>query len=174
MVPSRDMTAGLRAAFVVLMIAAGCRGTKEDLASPASSSSSSGASVLRFNEADIVWGDAPPTMPAGAKTAVLEGDPRKSGLFTMRLKLPAGARLPPHTHPADERVTVLSGSVHIGFGDTFDPSKGRAFTAGAFYVTPTPMPHFVWTDEGAVVQVTGLGPWGLSYLDAADAPRPPL
>jgi len=145
------------------MIAAGCRGTKEDLAAPGSSSS--GTSAPRFNAADILWSDAPPTLPAGAKTAVLEGDPRKAGLFTMRLKLPAGARLDPHIHPVDERVTVLSGSVHIGFGDVFDPSKGTTFTAGAFYITPTPTPHFVWTDEGAIVQVTGLGPWGLKYLD---------
>ena len=118
-------------------------------------------------------GEASPTLPAGAKTAVLEGDPRKAGFFTMRLRLPAGARLNPHTHPADERVTVLSGSVHIGLGDKFDPSNGKTFTAGAFYITPTPTPHFVWTDEEAIVQVTGLGPWGLTYLDPADAPRPP-
>ena len=84
----------------------------------------------------------------------------------MRLKLPAGGRLGPHTHPADERVTVLSGSVQVGFGETFDPAKGKTFTAGAFYVTPTPMPHFVWTDEGCVLQVTGIGPWGLKYVDS--------
>ena len=98
--------------------------------------------------------------------AVLEGDPRKPGFFTMRLKLPAGGRLEPHTHPADERVTVLSGSVRVGFGETFDPAKGKTFTAGAFYVNPTPMPHFVWTDEGCVLQVTGIGPWGLTYVDS--------
>src|SRR4051794_16523884 len=71
-------------------------------------SSASAVAPIRFNVADIPWGDAPPSMPAGAKIAVLEGDPRKPAFFTMRLKLPAGARLAPHTHPADERVTVVS------------------------------------------------------------------
>ena len=121
------------------------------------------AKWLLYEPARIEW-RAAENLPPGAQVAVLEGDPAKEGFFTMRLKLPAGARLDPHTHPADERVTVLSGSVHIGFGDTFDLSKGRTFAAGAFYITPTPMPHFVWTDEGAILQVTGLGPWGLRYL----------
>jgi quercetin dioxygenase-like cupin family protein len=124
---------------------------------------------IRFNLAELRWSDAPPTLPAGAKIAVLEGDPRKPAFFTMRLKLPAGARLNPHTHPADERVTVISGSIHVAFGDKFDASKGETFSAGAFYVNPTPMPHFVWADEECVIQVTGIGPWSVSYVDSADA-----
>jgi uncharacterized RmlC-like cupin family protein len=84
----------------------------------------------------------------------------------MRLQLPAGARLNPHTHPADERATVLSGSLHVAFGEKFDATKGQVLSAGAFYLNPTPMPHFVWTDEGCVLQVTGIGPWGLNYVDS--------
>jgi quercetin dioxygenase-like cupin family protein len=124
--------------------------------------------VIRFNAQDITWTDAPPWLPAGAKIAVLEGDPKKPGLFTMRLRLPANARLNPHTHPNDERATLLSGTIHVGFGEKFDPSKGKTFTAGAFYITPTPTPHFVWTDEPCEVQVTAMGPWGLHYVDPAD------
>jgi quercetin dioxygenase-like cupin family protein len=127
------------------------------------------SALIRFNAAEIAWRDAPPGLPAGAKTAVLEGDPRKPAIFTMRLKLPAGARLNPHTHPIDERVTIVAGSIHVGFGERFDPSAGKTFTAGAFYVTPAPTPHFVWTEEECVLQVTGIGPWGLTYLDPADA-----
>jgi len=111
-------------------------------------------------------------MPHGAKVSVLEGDPRHAGFFTMRLDLPSGARLAPHTHPADERVTVIAGTVHVGLGDKFDAKGGKTFTAGAFYVNPTPAPHFVWTDEGCVLQITGLGPWGIHYLDAAGSEPP--
>jgi len=84
----------------------------------------------------------------------------------MRLKLPAGARLPPHTHPADERVTVISGSVHVALGDTFDAAKGIVVTAGGFYVNPTPLPHYLWTDEECVIQVTGIGPWRITPVGA--------
>ena len=111
-------------------------------------------------------------MPRGAKVAVLEGNPQKAGFFTMRLDLPPGARLEPHTHPADERVTVIAGTVHVGLGDKFDAKGGKTFTAGAFYVNPTPAPHFVWTDDGCVLQITGLGPWGIHYLDAAGSEPP--
>lgn len=153
-------------ATATFAMAGGCGAARfEAPSSPASSP------VIRFNAADIPWTDAPPGLPAGAKTAVLEGDPRKPGAFTMRLRLPAGARLNPHTHPADERVTVLSGSVRLGWGEKFDATRGKTFTAGAFYITPTPMPHFVWADEECVLQVTGQGPWGLTYIDAADAAR---
>jgi quercetin dioxygenase-like cupin family protein len=110
-------------------------------------------------------------MPRGAKIAVLEGDPKKPAFFTMRVKLPAGARLGPHTHPADERVTVISGSIHVAFGDKFDPAAGKVFSAGAFYVNPTPMPHFIWAEEECVLQMTGIGPWSVNYLEPAGAPR---
>jgi quercetin dioxygenase-like cupin family protein len=158
--------------LVVATIVASCGAARSDPAlpgaasPPASSAATSPSGQIRLNAADLEWKDAPPGLPSGAKTAVLEGDPRKPGFFTMRLKLPAGGRLEPHTHPADERVTVLSGSVRVGFGETFDPAKGKTFTAGAFYVNPMPMPHFVWTDEGCVLQVTGIGPWGLTYVDS--------
>jgi quercetin dioxygenase-like cupin family protein len=158
--------------LVVATIVGSCGGARSDPAAPGGASSSatgtaasSSSAPIRLNAADVIWKDAPPGLPSGAKTAVMEGDPRKAGFFTMRLKLPAGGRLEPHTHPADERVTVLSGSVHVGFGEKFDPAKGKTFTAGAFYVTPTPMPHFLWTDEECVLQVTGIGPWGLTYVD---------
>jgi quercetin dioxygenase-like cupin family protein len=119
-----------------------------------------------MNLAEVPWVDAPPSMPPGAKVAVLEGDPKKPAPFTMRLKLPAGAHLNPHTHPADERVTVISGSVHVALGEKFDPTKGKTISAGGYYVNPTPVPHYLWADEECVLQVTGVGPWGVKYLDA--------
>jgi len=147
------------------VLGSGCRPSS----SPAAPSPV-GSSLIRFNPPEVPWRDAPPGLPAGAKTAVLEGDPKKPGIFTMRLRLPPGARLNPHTHPIDERVTILSGSIHVAFGEKFDGTADKTFTAGAFYITPTPAPHFVWTDEECVLQVTGMGPWGLTYLNSEGPP----
>lgn len=110
------------------------------------------------------WKPAPPNMPAGTETAVLEGDPRQEGLFSLRLRGPAGTRLAPHTHPQPERVTVISGAVGVGFGARFDAALLRVFRAGDYYVNPPGSPHFVSFVEDSVVQVTGQGPWRLDYL----------
>lgn len=131
---------------------------------PPPSTTTSTKAPIQLDAAAIAWGDAPPGMPPGTRMAVLEGDPKKDGLFTIRLKAPPGFALPPHTHPADERVTVLEGSISVGFGATVDKKAARTFRAGAFYLTPPPTPHFVFSDEGCVVQITGVGPWKVEPL----------
>ena len=73
----------------------------------------------------LKWGPAPPALPPGAQLAVLSGDPGKNGLYVVRVKLPAGYKVPPHTHPTDETVTVISGTFHIGMGDSLDTKKAR-------------------------------------------------
>jgi quercetin dioxygenase-like cupin family protein len=107
-----------------------------------------------------VWGPAPPSMPKGTQMAVLEGDPKTAGMFTIRLKVPAGITLPKHTHPRAERVTILSGSVRVHIND-----KDTTFTTGAFYVNPPGEPHTVTFVEETVMQLTCEGPWGLDYVD---------
>lgn len=79
------------------------------------------------------WTDGPPTLPAGTKMLLLEGDPRGEGIFTMRLRLPAGVRLQPHSHPQDQRVTILSGLARVGFGEAFDQARMSTFGPGSFY-----------------------------------------
>ena len=114
----------------------------------------------------ISWVDSKPPLPQGARVAVLEGDPKKSGIFTMRITFPAHYMILPHVHPKDERVTILSGSMFIGIGDTPDEKSATHYTAGCFYVNPAGIHHYAFTgDEGAVVQITGIGPWELHYLD---------
>ena len=119
----------------------------------------------------LKWTAGPPSLPAGAKSAILEGDPTKPGLFTMRLELPANYLIAPHRHPEAERVTVMSGAVYVGFGDKVDKKKSTHFPTGSFYVNPAGAPHFVWTKQSVVVQITGMGPWQLMYLDQKDDPR---
>ena len=121
--------------------------------------------------ADMKWVDAPPSMPKGAKFAVLSGDPAAPGPFTIRIKIPANYRVPPHFHPETENLTVISGDFRMGLGDTFEESKGHAVPAGGFIVMPKTAHHYAWSKKGAVVQVHAVGPWGITYINPTDDPR---
>jgi anti-sigma factor ChrR (cupin superfamily) len=120
---------------------------------------------------DLTWKDGPPSLPPGAKFAVLEGDPTRPGPFVMRVKLPDGYKIPPHTHPKPERLTVLSGSFHLGMGDRFDPKHAVPLPAGTYGTWPAGMKHFVWVEGETVVQLHGDGPWAIEYVNRADDPR---
>lgn len=141
--------------------------------SPASSAEATAkgkhAIVQRANE--VQWSAGPASLPPGAEVAVLEGDPAKDGMFTMRLKVPSGYRIPPHTHPKIERVTVLVGEVGLGMGPGFDESKLERMPAGSFFVLQPGMPHFVQATAQTVVQLNAVGPWAIKYVNASDDPR---
>jgi quercetin dioxygenase-like cupin family protein len=124
-----------------------------------------------FSVNTIVWKDGPPSLPKGAQIAVLEGDPGKEGPFVFRVKVPDGYRIPPHTHPKPERVTIISGKFYIGMGEQFDLAKGQELRAGTYGTWPTGMKHFVWVKGETVVQFHGEGPWQINYLNSADDPR---
>jgi len=119
----------------------------------------------------LTWGPAPPVLPAGAQATVLVGDPTKEGPFTIRLSAPDGYRVPPHFHPTTENVTVISGTFHVATGDTFDTAKGDALAAGGFVSLPAGMHHYAWMEGPTVVQVHGIGPFALTYVNPADDPR---
>lgn len=121
--------------------------------------------------ADVRWVDAPAALPAGAKIVVLEGDPSAPGPFTMRIMVPANYRVPPHHHPADEHVTVLSGDFAIGMGETFTESALSELPVSSFAMMRTGTRHFAWSKDGGIVQLHGIGPWGLIYVRPADDPR---
>ena len=119
---------------------------------------------------DIKWAPAPKMLPAGAEASILFGDPSKEGLFALRLKLPSGYAIPPHTHPAYEVVTVISGTSNLGMGEAADRGATKALPAGSFFALPPGMAHYVYFDEETVVQVTTNGPWGIKYVNPADDP----
>ncbi len=127
--------------------------------------------AIQFTPADFKWVDAPRSMPTGTKMQALEGNPTRSGLFTMRIKLPAQTTLMPHSHPQDERVTVLSGAAYIGFGNKVELAKAKPFTAGSYYVNPAKLHHYVYFGEETVIQLTGMGPWEIHYLKAPETPK---
>jgi quercetin dioxygenase-like cupin family protein len=119
----------------------------------------------------IKWQEGPPSLPKGAMIAVLEGNPGKEGPFVFRVKLPDGYRVPPHTHPKTERVTVISGTFNIGMGDKFDEKAGKAMPAGTYGHWPAGMKHFAWAKGETVLQFHGMGPWSIQYVNPDDDPR---
>ena len=118
----------------------------------------------------IEWQTAD-TLPPGAQIAVLEGDPSKEGFFTMRIRMPDGYRVPPHWQPKQERVTVLSGILNLGSGDTFDTKKAKALEPGTYSSMPPKMTHFAWMTGETVLQLSTLGPWSITYVNPDDDPR---
>jgi quercetin dioxygenase-like cupin family protein len=113
-----------------------------------------------------------PAVLPGSQLAVVHGDPSKEGLFVYRLKMPANYRIPPHLHKASENVTVLSGVFFIGIGETFDQRSGEALPAGGFVAIPPNHAHFAWAgSQETIVQVHGVGPTDLRFVNPADDPR---
>jgi ketosteroid isomerase-like protein len=119
----------------------------------------------------LKWGDAPPGMPAGMRAAVVSGDPSQAQPYVIRAQLPANYRIPPHWHPTTENITVLSGTVALGMGEKFDEAAMQDVAAGGFASVPAEMRHFFMSKTAATIQVHGIGPFGITYLNPADDPR---
>jgi len=119
----------------------------------------------------VTWKAAPPSFPAGAQGAVLEGNPAEEGPFTMRLSFPDGYRIPPHFHAGVERVTVIQGTFRVGMGDKFDASAMSALPTGTFAALQPGTRHYAEADGKTIVQLNGIGPWKLTYVNPADDPR---
>ena len=118
----------------------------------------------------LTWGPAPAVFPAGARMAVLQGDPHKTELFTIRLEMPNGYTIAPHFHPTDEHVTVISGTFRVGMGDKVDATKMMTLPAGAFVTAGATQHHYAIAKGHTVVQVHAMGPFALTYVNVADDP----
>ena len=121
--------------------------------------------------ANIEWKAGPPSMPAGAKFVVLEGDPAKDGPFVMRLQMPDGFHIPPHTHPKTERVTVITGELNLAMGEKLERSAAQKLPVGSYGFWPAGMVHTAWAAGPTVLQLHGIGPWSINYVNPADDPR---
>jgi ChrR Cupin-like domain len=121
--------------------------------------------------ANIEWKPGPASLPAGAKMALLEGDPTKDGPFVMRLQAPDDYHIPAHTHPKTERVTVISGTMLLAMGENLDRSAAKTLPAGTYGFWPAGMKHTAWFDGETIIQIHGVGPWQINYLNPADDPR---
>ena len=154
----------MKHALIALSAAAAvaCSGVPESRAQP--------GQHMMVSPGDLKWMDVP-SVPPGAKVAVIEGPLNEAVPITFRLKFPADYKLPAHWHPAIEHVTVISGTFHMGTGDKLDPSKTMPLSAGSFAIMQPKTHHFAWTREETIVQVHGVGPWGITYVNPADDPR---
>jgi quercetin dioxygenase-like cupin family protein len=138
-------------------------------ASASAQSPYAGNGPLLVSPDQLTWSDAPSVAP-GAKIAIIEGPLNKAVPFTFRLKLPANTRIAPHTHPAYERVTVLSGTFYFSPGEAYDESKVKVLAPGSVAIMPSGTPMFGYTKDETVIQLHGVGPWGMSYVNAAADP----
>ena len=119
----------------------------------------------------VKWGPAPPSLPPGAQAAALLGSPAKEGPFVLRLKFPAGFTIPPHRHSKDEFVTVISGGFAVASGEKLDRASLKPLPPASFVHLPAGMPHYAWAEVETIVQINGVGPFDVMYLDPADDPR---
>ena len=118
------------------------------------------------------WGPAPPMLPPGAEIAVLAGNPMAAEPYTVRLKFPANYDIPAHSHPTDENVTVVSGTLYMGMGDKLERKTGQALGVGGFGLMPANVNHFAFTrGTPATIVLHGIGPVEFKYVNPADDPR---
>lgn len=115
---------------------------------------------------DIQWKPCPPNLPQGCEIAVLEGSPRSTDLFTVRFRTGKGFVMPPHSHPKDERVTVLQGKVYVAFGMDATRENAKQFGPGDYYVNARDAIHTVWADSNSIPQITGIGPWEANFVES--------
>ena len=141
------------------------------LFSPAAFAADAANTQMSMNPADIKWGDAPPSLPKGAKIAVLSGDPGKSGPYVARIMVPAGYKIPPHWHSQTENLTILKGTLYLGDGDKLDTAHGHAVKVGGFHYLPANAHHYAYTKSATVLQIHGDGPLDINYVNPADDPQ---
>jgi mannose-6-phosphate isomerase-like protein (cupin superfamily) len=127
-------------------------------------------STAEAKTAPLKWDAAPAALPSGAQMAVVSGDPGKKGMFVVELKMPADYAVPPHWHPTNETVKVLSGKLHYGMTDKLMTSA-KTLTPGHSVTMTAKMHHWVHAPGPATVQVSGMGPFAITYVDPKDDPR---
>lgn len=121
--------------------------------------------------AELKWMDGPPGLPAGAQFALVSGNPAKAGKFTIRARLPANYAVPPHWHPTDEKVSVMSGRMAYGMSDRLDRANALTLGPGENVVMKAKMRHWVFTGDPTEIEVSAMGPFAITYVNPADDPR---
>ncbi len=129
------------------------------------------AAHVMYDPGQLRWGDAPPFLPRGAQVAVLAGDPSAAGLFVLRLRMPPGYRVPSHWHATDEHVSVIEGDLTLAMDEHGAGAHSHTFGPGGYALLPARMHHTASSTGGALVQIHGMGPFSITYIDPADDPR---
>jgi quercetin dioxygenase-like cupin family protein len=115
----------------------------------------------RLNPAELKW----TVLPSGISRAYVAGDDKKLGAYAYVSRIPAGLKLMPHWHPDDRVVTVLSGTMRVGYGEQFDEAAMKELPAGSFWTEPAKQAHYTWAKDGEVtIYVVGTGPSGSTQI----------
>ena len=139
---------------------------------PTNPAAAGAKSPILLKPEEMNWEACTAALPRGPKCATVEGDRTVANApFTYRLKLPDGYQIPAHVHPIDGHLTVIAGTLNMGFGDKFDMKAAKPMPAGSFIVIPRGSTHFYWARGETIVQSHGIGPWGVTYVNPADDPR---
>ena len=125
----------------------------------------------KSSQSQLKWMDGPPSLPSGVKMAVVSGNPAKKGMFTIQLKMPADYAVPPHSHPTNEVVKVVSGKLHYGMSGKMNMADAKTLTVGHTVTMKAKMNHWVHAPAPATVQVSGMGPFQITYVDPKDNPE---
>ncbi len=126
------------------------------------------AKAETISASEIKWGPVPPALPPGAQIAVLHGDPFKKQVFALRLKMPDGYKIGTHWHTQDEQLTILSGTFMLAMGDS--GAEPHALEAGAYHFLPGKMRHSASAKGEVVLEMHGMGPFDIHYVNPADDP----
>jgi len=135
------------------------------------STSAQQAEEKRLTPAEVPWpggivaGGTGTSGAQGIQTIVLQGDPTKPGLYTIRLKIASNLRIQAHLHQDLRSAVVVSGTWYFGYGHTFDEKALKELPAGSFYTEPANVDHFAMTKGEVTVQITGYGPTSTKYFD---------
>jgi len=127
------------------------------------------AEHIMLDPSELTWKDLP-SLP-GVKIAVIEGPLDKAVPIMFRLKFPPDFKVAPHWHPGIEHITIISGTLHMGLGSTFDTSKMRPLGPGSVSIMQPGTHHYVMTREETIGQVHSIGPWSVNYVNPADDPK---
>ena len=170
------MTTKLGVTLTILALVtsgSGCGGQKPESGTADATKDSTSAAAVgdTTTKVSLQWGPAPAVFPAGAKMAVVSGDPSKAELFQVQLSMPDGYKIPPHFHPTDEVVEVKEGTFLVGMGDTFDPKKTSPMKQGEKGTVPAKAHHFAIAQGATIVAVSARGPFVLTYVNPADDPQ---
>lgn len=125
-------------------------------------SAPSEADFLIMPTEKLVWQDA----DAGAKLAVVFGDPSKPGLYVIRAYFPPGVMSSPHFHGEDRHVIVVQGIWNAGTDDSWDPKATKPLKTGTYMFHKAGAVHYDGSagEEGAMVQIVGMGPSKTTFL----------
>ncbi len=133
--------------------------------------SGSAATADTANDAGLTWGPAPPGLPAGARAAVVSGDPGKAGPFTVRIDMPPDYTIRPHYHPTSETLRLIEGTAHVGHGAKWNDKAMKEMATDAPVTLAAKEPHYLHAAGHVVLEVQSTGPFAITYVSAKDDPR---